>query len=182
MMEISKKLRCSHSKIAYWMGVHSIKRRKISDSIYIKHNPKGDPFIFKLPISDRQKILFGIGLGLYWGEGTKANKYSVRLGNSDPKLILTFISFLETFFNINRNDMRFGLQIFNTINVGKAIKFWTKELKISQKQMMKVIVTPKRNEGTYKRKIEHGVMTLYFHNRKMRDMLNSEIENLKQIS
>jgi len=32
--------------------------------------------------------------------------------------------------------------------------------------------------GTYKRKIKHGVLTIYYNNKKLRDILCKEIKNL----
>lgn len=181
MKEISKKLGISVNKVSYWMRVHDLSRRSISESVYLKNNPKGDPFSFTCPGTQEEAILFGLGLGLYWGEGTKANKYSVRLGNTDPKLVITFILFLETFFKVPRKDMRFGIQVFNTTEAGDTLKFWKRELKVSTGQFMKTVITPSRGIGSYKRKIEHGVLTVYYNNKKMRDVLVNEIEKLRKI-
>lgn len=182
MLEVSKKLSCSVNKVSYWMKYHSLQRRTISEGVYAKHNPHGDPFSFRLPKTKEEHFLYGVGLGLYWGEGTKANKYSVRLGNTDPKMVLVFIDFLETFFTISRKDIRFGIQVFSTMEPKEVLTFWLKELKVSEDQFMKVIVTPKRGEGSYGRKMEYGVLTVYYHNKKMRDMLVAQIEKLKEIS
>lgn len=86
MFQISKRLGCSVNRIVYWMNKYKIKRRTISDAVYVRSNPMGDPFTFNKPESNRDYMLMGIGLGLYWGEGTKSNPHSVRLGNTDPGL------------------------------------------------------------------------------------------------
>jgi hypothetical protein len=112
MMDISHALGCSHHKVVYWMKKHEIVRRSISDAIYKKANPAGDPFTFRSPQTLEDANLFGMGMGLYWGEGTKADTHSIRLGNSDPKLIETFISFLVRFFSVKRSKLKFGLQLF----------------------------------------------------------------------
>jgi hypothetical protein len=39
-------------------------------------------------------MLFGMGLGLYWGEGTKRGKGGMRITNTDAKMIKKFIEFL----------------------------------------------------------------------------------------
>ena len=181
MKEISTKLGFSVNKVSYWMKFHGIKRRSISEGVYIKNNPKGDPFLFNKPKVESQSFLLGLGMGLYWGEGTKANKHSVRLGNTDPKLILWFIKFLKEFFSVDKKNLRFGLQVFSNMPEDKVLDFWVKELRVSRKQFMKVVVTNKRGLGTYTRKIEHGVLTVYFHNIKMRNILVGEIEKLKEI-
>lgn len=182
MLEISRKINCSATKVSYWMRYHNLKRRSISEGVYVRHNPHGDPFSFRLPVTEKEHYLYGLGLGLYWGEGTKANKYSVRLGNTDPKMTLVFISFLEIFFGISRKDLRYGIQVFSTMKAEDVLVFWMKELKASKDQFMKVIITPARGKGSYGRKIEHGVLTVYYHNKKMRDILIAQIEKLKKIS
>ena len=92
---IAKQLNCSVSKVNYWLNKHHIKKRSISDAIYAKHNPNGDPFVPAKIDSYAKAQLYGMGIGLYWGEGTKANKHSIRLGNSDPALIKMFMCFLS---------------------------------------------------------------------------------------
>lgn len=46
MQEIANILNCSVHKVAYWMNQHNINRRSISDAVYMKLNPDGDPFFF----------------------------------------------------------------------------------------------------------------------------------------
>ena len=91
MMDISSRLCCSPNKIEYWMKKHNFKRRSISEAIYRKCNPNGDPFTLKIIKSAKEAKLMGMGLGLYWGEGNKANKHSLRLGNTDTGLLNMFI-------------------------------------------------------------------------------------------
>lgn len=180
MKEIADLFGCSVNKVQYWLNKHSLPRRSISEAIYQWHNPEGDPFKVRQPRSADEQILFGIGIGLYWGEGTKASKTSVRLGNTDPALLEIFLSFLETFFSIRREDFRFGLQIFNDINPQEALDFWTKELKIHRHQFYKVTVTRSVSLGTYRRKSRYGVLTIYYNNRKVRDHLVKLLEQQKQ--
>lgn len=69
--EIAKKCNCSAHKVNYWLGVHKIQKRTISEASYQKNNPKGDPFFFSPPKSFNDVFLFGVGLGLYWGREQK---------------------------------------------------------------------------------------------------------------
>lgn len=178
MEQVANKLNCSANKVVYWMNRHELKRRSISDGVYAKHNPNGDPFLVRKPCTPKETLLHGIGLGLYWGEGTKANKGSIRLGNTDPRLIKIFIQFLKQAYNINPKKLRFGIQVFSNMSPTRALKFWRNTLQVSETQFIKVIVTPSRGTGTYGRKIQHGVLTVYYHNRKLRDILCSEIEKI----
>ncbi len=169
--EIGSRLGCSQGKINYWLSRYKIKKRDISEAIYIKHNPKGDPFSFKGPKNIKEAILFGLGIGLYWGEGTKANKTTVRLGNSDPILLKTFIRFLIKFFRIKKEDLKFHLHIFTDIDTGKATKFWIDELDIKKEQFYKPTMTQTGKLGTYRKKSEYGVLTVYYGNIKLKKVL-----------
>ncbi|MFA6306989.1 MAG: hypothetical protein WCV70_03220 [Patescibacteria group bacterium] len=169
--EIAKLIGCSPNRINYWLAQYKISKRTISDAIYIKHNPGGDPFKFVLPDNIEDAKLFGLGLGLYWGEGNKANKNTVRLGNSDPALLNKFIEFLIKFFNIKKKDLKFHLHVFSDIDVNEALDYWIDKLKISKKQFYKPMITISGSLGTYKNKSKFGVVTVYYGNIKLKNKL-----------
>lgn len=174
--EIAQRFKCSEHKVNYWLAKYSIPKRSMSDAIYFKNNPNGDPFkIAKVNSFEGAKLL-GLGLGLYWGEGNKKNKNSIRLGNTDPDIIKTFIEFLLKVFNIEKKKLRFGLQIFSDMLPGKVLKFWVGELKqfgIKREQFFKVTITPARSLGTYREKSKFGVLTVHFSNIKLKKILDS---------
>ena len=174
--QIARIMVCSENKINYWLKKYHIPKRTISEAIYIKHNPKGDPFKVKDPKTVREGILFGLGLGLYWGEGTKSNKNSIRLGNTNPKIIKKFIEFLVKIYGIKTHKLRFGLQIFSDMPQGSVIHYWLKKLGVPLSHFQKVIVTPTRGIGTYRQKTKYGVLTVYYHNKKLRDILCGTLE------
>ena len=171
MMEIATKLGCSPNKVVYWMSKYDIKRRSISDSVYRRCNPNGDPFNIKHIETIQDAELLGMGLGLYWGEGTKQSKTSVRLGNTDAGIIKTFIIFLTDICGIDTNKLRYSLQIFSDVNPQDALYYWINELNADKFNFTKVIVTPARSIGTYRNKNMNGVLTVNFHNRKLRDII-----------
>lgn len=176
--QIGVKLQCSENKINYWLAKHQIKKRSISDAMYHLKNPSGDPFLFVPPKNKAQGILFGMGIGLYWGEGTKRGDGGLRLTNSDPKLVRKFIEFLETFFSIDRNRLRFSIQIFTDISPEKALSFWMTQLNITKEQFYKTMVLKVRGEGTYKYKSEYGSVILYFNNIKLKKSVCDLIEKV----
>ncbi len=90
MKQISMVLHCSIHKVEYWMGKYHVRRRNLSDAAYLQQNPFGDPFLIKPRRTKKDHMLYGLGLGLYWGEGNKVSKHSVRITNSDPKVIRMF--------------------------------------------------------------------------------------------
>ncbi|MDO8667585.1 MAG: hypothetical protein Q7K35_00615 [bacterium] len=171
--EISKLISCSPNRINYWLKKYKISKRTISEAVYIKHNPDGDPFEFISPKNLEEAKLFGLGIGLYWGEGNRANKNTVRLGNSDAALLNKFIEFLIKFFNINKKDLKFHLHTFSDINIDEALMYWTKKLKVEKKQFYKPFVTKSGSLGTYKKKSKYGVLTVYYGNIKLKNKLIS---------
>ena len=180
--DIARKYRCSEHKINYWLAKHGIPKRSISEAIYLQKNPKGDPFVTLKPHTRNHEFLFGLGLGLYWGEGTKKDKSSVRLGNTDPFLTRTFLSFLRHYYGIDESRLHFGLQVFTDMDLRKEERFWQDFLQVSARQFYKTINTRSGSVGTYREKSKHGVLTIYFHNKKLRDLLVEEIERIKELS
>lgn len=171
MRQIADKLGCSIHKVQYWMQKHGIDRRSRSDASYLHSNPEGDPFKVAYIQTIDDAYLYGLGIGLYWGEGTKANTQSVRLGNSDPELIKAFMEFLIKLYGVNRSDLRFGLQLFTDIKPENALSFWTEKLGIIIEQFYKPHITRSIRKGTYRHKSQHGVVTVYYNNKKLRDIL-----------
>ena len=170
--EIAGILGKSENGINYWMNKFGFKKRSIGEAIYLKNNPKGDPFKVMEPNNLYLAELRGFGLGLYWGEGNKKNKNSIRLANTDPALIGKFIEFLVKILGIKKEDVKFSLQIFSDISPIEAKKYWIKQLKIKDYQFYSGITITKSGKiGNYKNKSKYGVLTIYYHNTKLRNIL-----------
>ncbi|MBP6924174.1 MAG: hypothetical protein KBB78_01255 [Candidatus Pacebacteria bacterium] len=177
---IAKELNCSESKVTYWIQKHGLKKRTISEAQYVKRNPEGDPFIFKSPQTEGEWFLYGLALGLYWGEGNKKSKTAVRIGNTDPDLLRYFLDFLIQMYRVDVSRLRYGLQIFTDIDPEKAKMFWCVKLNVSPMSFQKIIVTPSVKRGTYTQKSEYGVLTIHFSNTKIRDTIVDAIEALRR--
>lgn len=123
---------------------------------------------------------YGLGMGLYWGEGTKSNLMEVRLGNTDPVLIRIFLTFMQRFFGVQKKDFRFGLQIFSDMNPKEALDFWRRKLRVRTSQFYRVVVTQSGSIGTYRHKNRTGVLTIHYHNKKLRDLLIAKLAAVAQ--
>jgi hypothetical protein len=177
--EISVILTCSENQVHYWLSKYNIKKRSIREATYVRANPLGDPFNFNPPKTTEEWFLYGLGLGIYWGEGNKANNHAVRLGNTDPGLIKKFLEFLIKLYAIDKSRLRFGLQIFTDINPDVAKKYWCTILSLKPSQFQKVVITKQHKQGTYTKKLQYGVLTVYFSNRKLRDTIVGAIQKLQ---
>ena len=171
MMQMSKTLNCTPHKVEYWMKAYNLKQRTVSDAIYVLNHPNGDPFKVKKPTTLEEMYLTGLAIGLYWGEGTKADLHFIRLGNTDADLLRWFNKFLEEMFGLNKADFKFYLQIFTDINPDLAMSYWCRELTIKPTQFYKPIVTQSGKLGTYRHKSKYGVVTVNYNNKKLRDIL-----------
>jgi hypothetical protein len=117
-----------------------------------------------------------LAIGIYWGEGNKKNKTSVRVGNTDPRLITIFTKFLREICNVQELKIRFGLQLFTDVNEQEAVDFWQSELGIKRNQFLPTISRIESGKiGTYKNKNLYGVMTVQVNNKKLRDWINEQI-------
>lgn len=177
--QIAKSLKCSQGKVNYWLRRFKIEKRSISDAIYNLKNPQGNPFAFQEPKTINEALLYGLGIGLYWGEGAKRGNGGVRLANTDARLIRKFIEFLEKVFQVKKDSLRFGLQIFGDISSKNALMYWKNELGIKNHQFYKIMVSKIRGEGTYKYKSEYGVLMLYFNNVRLKQLLCQMIDNIR---
>jgi hypothetical protein len=171
MADIAALSDCSINKVHYWMNVHKIQRRSRSEATYIKRNPNGDPFKVQPVETIKDAWLQGLGIGLYWCEGNWANKWSVKLGNTDASLLTYFIIFMIKNFNIKKEDLSFNLQIFTDINPDEALEYWTQKLDVPLSQFYRPTVTISGSIGTYRKKSQYGVVTVMYHNIKLRDAL-----------
>ncbi|MCL5407715.1 MAG: hypothetical protein M1429_04440 [Patescibacteria group bacterium] len=175
MAEVAVKLGKSRHEVVYWMDKHKIPRRSWSEATYTKRNPKGDPFKIKKDLTLEEAELKGLGLGIFWGEGAKTNRYGIRVGNTDHRLILKFIEFLTKIYGVKKEKLRYGLIIFNDSDPDKALHFWCSKLEIKPEQFGKLIVIPPQGKGTYKKKSKYGVVTVGCYNTKLRKWLDKEL-------
>lgn len=182
--EIARIFNRSERTVNYWLAKYGIKKRSISEAVYLKYNPNGDPFkVIDKPKTINEAFLYGLGLGLFWGEGNKKSKDSIRLGNTDPDLIKKFIEFLIEICGVNKDKIRFGLQIFSDIPKNKALQFWVDKVNkygFTKKQFYNIVVTPSGSIGTYREKSKYGVLSIYFANVKLKKILDNMLASVAQ--
>ncbi len=85
-------------------------------------------------LSEREFLV--LGLALYAGEGGKTDR-SVRFANSDPRMILLFVTWLRHFFDIDESRLRMRLYLHDGLDLQAAIAFWSKLTNIPPDQFGK---------------------------------------------
>lgn len=90
----------------------------------------------EIPIID-EKALFWIGLALFWAEGGKREKWSVRFVNSDPQIIKTIMRFYREVCKVPNGKFRLRIYLHPNIKESQAVEFWSELTRISENQFYK---------------------------------------------
>lgn len=175
--DIADRLNYSESGIRYLLSKYAIPRRSISEAIYVKNNPNGDPFKIKELETQEDFKLFYISIGLYLGEGDKTSKHNVKLVNSNPYILRIFVKFLREICRVNEAKIRASLNIFDDVKLQNSINFWTNSIGITKKQLTGAIVRKSRG-GSYKNKSEYGTLSVYVSNIKLKKIIMDWCNNL----
>ena len=180
MAEIARDLNCSIHKVVYWMEKYGLKRRSHSEATYLKANPHGDPFKIKNNLNLKEMFLYGLGIGIYWGEGDKMSKNAVRVANTDPYVIKTFTRFLLNICGLEKRKLLYNLISFNDSNPEEARIFWAKELETSPEKFGKIVQIPSQGKGTYKKKSKYGVCIVIVCNMKLKAWMMKQIQAISK--
>lgn len=101
--------------------------------------------------------LFLVGVALYWGEGDRRSKYQVRLSNTDPAMIRTFVCFLTDVCGVPVAKIYASILMYPDIEMLACKTFWIESSQLNEQNFQKPIVI----EGKHKtRKIPYGVCTV----------------------
>ena len=108
------------------------------------------------------KTLFVAELMLYLGEGDKKVSSRIALSNTDPGIILFFINWLKRYFDINKEDIRIQLHLYENMDLEKERVFWQNTLELSNSQFYKSSVRKmQKSSFSYKDSIRHGTCEVY---------------------
>ncbi len=112
-----------------------------------------------LPLKYRE--LFMIGLGLYWGEGTKYRMDGLAISNTDPSIIKFLIHWLHKNLQIPKKKMRVMLHLYNDMNIKKEMQFWSEILKIPLSQFARPYIKKTSSKNiNHKGSFGHGTCNL----------------------
>jgi transcriptional regulator with XRE-family HTH domain len=149
------------------------KRSKRLEEVYL--NVSKD--IGKLTYKER----FIAGLCLYWGEGGKTKWSELSMSNTDPSVLIFFISWLELIGG-EKSKIRIRLQLYKDMDIKKEIDYWSKILRISKGQFRApYIKKSNRSELTYKSKYTHGTCNVLYGNRDLTEKVFMSMEYIRKL-
>jgi hypothetical protein len=123
--------------------------------------------------------LFIGGFFLYWGEGLKAAQSTVGISNTDPFIILYFISWLKL-LGVHKKHLIIRLHLYKDMDIRKEILFWSKKIKIPETQFKKPYIknTTSYNR-TWKSLSAHGTCNVVFFDQKLHDYVLGGLQYLR---
>ncbi len=77
------------------------------------------------------------GVALYAGEDAKTDGV-VKFANSDPRMILFFVTWLRTFFAVDETRLRFRLYLHQGLDLHEAHAFWSDVTAIPMSQFLRL--------------------------------------------
>lgn len=98
---------------------------------------------------------------LYWAEGSKT-QHSMTFPNTDPKLILMFITLLRDCFQLDEKRLRVNLHLHNYHDEKQSKQYWSDLLKIPLDQFNKTNWKKTPNTGKRYRKNFQGICVLRY--------------------
>lgn len=149
--QIKKILKVSKGTLSYWLRDYPLSKEKIRElrdwneqrierfretmrrkrEDRLQKTYKAEKKIL-LPLTKREFYL--TGLLLYWGEGTKSQRHTLSVSNTDPVVIKFFIQWVNKCLFVSKEKIRIYLHLYNDMNVDKEIKYWSEELRIPLSQ------------------------------------------------
>ncbi|MEK7497971.1 MAG: hypothetical protein AAB656_03565 [Patescibacteria group bacterium] len=180
---IAKKLRISKSTVSLWvrdiilsveqlekLRQHRIKGGELGrlkgalmqKQRRIEKIASGKKHAFKIISSLSERELLVGGIALYWAEGSKKST-EVSFCNSDPKLIIFLIKWLDHIFGVGKERLTFRLGINKIHKKREQIvkNYWVDILNVSLDQFRKTSFKNSKSKKVYKNFNDHyGTLTV----------------------
>lgn len=207
--EINKKIGVPKSTLSLWLHTVTLpgiarkrllnRGRKKSVAALVQRNKEQTTLaaqrargIQECASQDIKKIerqtLFFIGLALYWGEGYKkgaeGSKWKcVDFVNADPYMIQVMMRFFREICHVSENKFRIQLHIHEDVDGAKAIRFWTKTIRVPSTQFMKMAPIKNKNRKQKNgRHLQYGTIHIRIYDVRLFHNIIGWIHGLKKQS
>jgi hypothetical protein len=124
---------------------------------------------------------YAAGCMLYWAEGSK-HRNKVKLTNSDPELLVFFMTFLRTYFHVRNEQVRVWCNLFaDHLERQREIEdFWIDKLELSRDSLTKSTVNVYSKYSQKKRvnKLPYGTAALTVHSTRVVQTIYGSIQEI----
>ena len=126
--------------------------------------------------------LFIAGIFLYWGEGSKSEKTTTGLSNTDPSMLIFFLKWLRS-IKVDLKKVTVTLHLYSDMNCKKEINFWKKTLELPPICFKKSYIKKSKLSGlTYKNGFGHGTCNIRFYNRDLAEYVHMAMKYLATVN
>lgn len=110
------------------------------------------------PLSARDQLMLFVGL--YWGEGSKRNRWEASIVNGDPSMIRACLAFMRQQMAIPDTDIHAQVQVHTVEQVDVALDFWKEVCRLPPEQFSIIVTTSKRSKGIKPHRLPYGTVSL----------------------
>ena len=108
-----------------------------------------------------KKDLFLIGVMLYWAEGGKKQRGSVRFSNSDPLMVRVIMKFFRVICKVPEEKFRIHLHIHMHLDYRKAEIYWSEITGVPLNHFYKTYNAPNKGSQNKKDNLPNGTIQVY---------------------
>lgn len=179
MNSVAKELGVTLNAVTYVLRKMDVPRRNKAESNRLAFKAREPSFTINKAADLAARELEILGTTLYWGEGYKTEKSSgIDFANSDPDMIVVFLNFLRSRYNLDEKRLKILLYCYEDQDVSDLIKFWGKLLNVNKANFTKPYIRKDfRSDG---RKMKYGLVHIRYSDKKMLIDLLNMIESLRQ--
>ena len=135
----------------------------------------------QVPLPNEQELFF-LFLGLFWGEGSKKEKFRLSITNTDPALIKACITFLMARFSMQADEFRGCVNVHANNNSGLCIPYWAHITGIPLDRIRSQLVISSASKGKKPiHTLPHGTFVLYINNALLNRQVQGWLRGLRNI-
>jgi hypothetical protein len=128
-----------------------------------------------------ERDIFIAGLFLYWGEGSKTQRVTTALSNTDPSMIRFFIRWLES-LGVDKKKLRVYVHLYSDMDVEKELAYWSAVLNLPRTSFRNpYIKASKRSDISYTQNFSHGTCNLIYDNRDISEYVHIALKCIQEL-
>ncbi len=196
--DIRKRLRVSKSSLSYWLrGVElsASQRSDIAGSWVSRRVETYRETVRKRILAlESQRLaeartslgcitsrdLRVAGLFLYLGEGTKVDRWSVCIANSDPEVIKFTVQWLTKVMGVSHDKIRVKVHLYKDMDVPKEVGYWSRTTGIPTQQFTKPYIKKSLLNSLDHKTHGHGTCNIIADNGPLKQKIMAEIRTVME--
>jgi hypothetical protein len=133
----------------------------------------------EIPPLDKTSLFF-LFMGLFWGEGCRKDKSTVRVVNSDPKVIQATQYFLVNNCGVSLEQHHCRVHIHQNANAQQALDFWAEATGIAkQKIRIQTVISSASKNKKPVNTLPFGTAHIFVYNAKLKQQIDGWLMGIK---